>query len=192
MDAFLFFVVLCYAVGFFLNLFFLFQYRYHWIHRPITVYCCMAKGHNKLNKKIRFSVRLKSWNRSPKSLFTIINQVNDKTIWYCCFFFLAGALLLNSACFRNEVNAISKQVRSSMGFYFSFMLIIKNFSFLRHSIKCIIRNVVCIMHAKIDNVKTFYIFHVHGKSLCSHSVRSVCYFCRWVSRILSLSLARLV
>lgn len=56
------------------------------------------------------------------------------------------------------------------GFYFSFMLIIKNFSFLRHSIKCIIRNVVCIMHAKIDNVKTFYIFHVHGKSLCSHSV----------------------
>lgn len=36
------------------------------------------------------------------------------------------------------------------------MLIMKNFSFLRHSIKCIIRNVVCIMHGK-----TFDIFHVY-------------------------------
>lgn len=74
---------------------------------------------------------------------------------------------------QNDIQTSKKKLN---GFYFSFMLIIKNFSFLRHS-NTLLGSVVCIMHAKIDNVKTFYIFHVHAKSLCSHSIQFVISLC---------------
>lgn len=111
----------------------------------------------KSNKKIRFLQRLKSFTELFTTFrFQWINQRFDKT------------KRMKPSIKRRRIKTMRAYIKISTKRYnnkktqriwfqsHAAMLIMKNFSFLRHSIKCIIRNVVCIMHGK-----TFDIFHVY-------------------------------
>lgn len=93
--------------------------------------------------------------------------MNLKQKWYLYIY----AIRLLTERYPNKAKDLHR-------FDFSFMLIIKNFSFLRYSIECITKNVVCIMHAKIDNVKTFYIFYVYMQNACVFTFY-ICIYSFW-------------